>query len=210
MHPNPVFRQEPPARLLGFARERGFGVFTAAGPRGVLAAHVPFVMEQGRVGAHLVRANPLAQHLLGGPAAALLIVSGPDSYISPDWYRAPGKLPTWNYVAVHIRGDLRRLDDDALPAHLDRLAQTFEDRLAPKAAWKTDRIDPLLLADLMRVIMPIELTVERVDGTFKLNQNRTADERAGAASALEAAAAPGMEHRALAALMRQVGGGGKS
>ena len=208
MHPNPVFRQEPRARLLEFARERGFGVFTSAGPQGVLGAHVPFVMEQEGVAAHLVRTNPLAQHLLEGPVAALLIVSGPDSYISPDWYRAPGKLPTWNYVAVHIRGTLRRLEDDALPAHLARLAQTFEDRLAPKAAWNTDRIDPLVLADLMRVIMPVELMVERVDGTFKLNQNRTVDERASAAAALEAAVAPGMEHRALAALMRQVDGSG--
>lgn len=209
MHPNPVFRQEPSARLLKFVRERGFGVFTAAGPRGVLAAHVPFVLEQEGVAAHLVRANPLAQHLLEGPAAALLIVSGPDSYISPDWYRTPGKLPTWNYVAVHIRGTLRRMEDEALPAHLGHLVQTFEDRLAPKPAWKTDRIDPLELADLMRVIMPVKLTVERVDGTFKLNQNRTVDERASAASALEAADAPGMEHLALAALMRQVGASGK-
>ncbi len=210
MHPNPVFRQEPSARLLEFARERGFGVFTAAGPRGVLAAHVPFVMEREGVAAHLVRANPLAQHLLEGPVAAQLIVSGPDGYISPDWYGAPGKLPTWNYVAVHIRGTLRRLEDQALPAHLDRLVQAFEGRLAPKAAWNTDRIDPPVLADLMRGIMPVELTVERVDGTFKLNQNRTAAERASAAAALEAADAPGMEHRALAALMRQVGGSGQS
>ncbi len=209
MHPNPVFRQEPRARLLEFARERGFGVFTAAGPKGVLAAHVPFVMEQEGVAAHLVRTNPLAQHLVEGPVAALLIVSGPDSYISPDWYRVPGKLPTWNYVAVHVRGTLRQLEDEALRAHLDRLVQTFEDRLAPKAAWKTDRVDPLMLADLMRVIVPVVLTVERVDGTFKLNQNRTVDERASAAAALEAAVAPGMEHRALAALMRQVDGSGQ-
>ncbi len=210
MHPNPVFRQEPSARLLEFVRERGFGIFTAAGPQGVLAAHVPFVMEQEGVAAHLVRANPLAQHLLEGPVDALLIVSGPDSYISPDWYRAPGKLPTWNYVAVHIRGTLRGLEDDALPAHLDRLVQTFEDRLAPKTAWQTDRIDPLVLANLRRGIMPVELTVDRVDGTFKLNQNRTADERASAATALEASDAPGMELRALAALMRQVGGSGQA
>ena len=208
MHPNPVFRQEPRARLLEFARARGFGVFTAAGSREVLAAHVPFVMEPEGVAAHLVRANPLAQRLLEGPVAALLIVSGPDGYVSPDWYGAPGKLPTWNYVAVHIRGTLRRLADGALRAHLDRLTGTFEDRLAPKAAWRTDRIDPVVLADLMRSILPVELAIERVDGTFKLNQNRTADERAGAAAALEAAAAPGMEHRALAARMREAGGSG--
>lgn len=210
MHPNPVFRQEPHTRLLEFASDRGFGVFTAAGPQRVLAAHVPFELKGKRVAAHLVRSNPLAQYLLEGPVPALLIVSGPDSYISPDWYGGPGKLPTWNYVAVHIRGALQRLGDEALPAHLARLARTFEDRLAPKEAWTTDRLDPLLLAQLMQQIVPVEMSIEHVDGTFKLNQNRTAEERASAAIALEGAAATGMELRALAALMRQVNGTGNS
>ena len=132
MHPNPVFRREPRESALEFAGERGFGALTVAVPEGVLAVHVPFALEEGRVLAHLVRANPLARHLRGGPAGALLIVSGPDGYVSPDWYGEPQLVPTWNYVAVHLRGELRLLEETALRHVLDRLSGNFEQRLAPK------------------------------------------------------------------------------
>ena len=80
-------------------------------PEGVLAVHVPFVLEEGRVaGPPGARPTPSPEHLhAGGPAGALLIVSGPDGYVSPDWYGEPRNrmVPTWNYVAVHLRGELR-------------------------------------------------------------------------------------------------------
>ncbi len=202
MHPNPIFRTEPRARALEFARRRGFGTLVAGGPAGVLVAHVPFVLENACIGAHLVRANPVAQRLQDGPVSAVLIVSGPDGYVSPDWYGTPGKLPTWNYVAVHLRGKLRRLDDAALHGHLDRLAAQFEERLAPKPAWTTDAIDSDVLAQLMREIAPVAMSIEVVDSTFKLNQNRRGEERTAAATALAAGGTPGMETRLLADLMR--------
>ena len=204
MHPNPVFRQEARESALALARERGFGVFTVAGPEDVLAAHLPFVLDEGRVLAHLVRVNPLARHLGRGPARALLIVSGPDGYVSPDWYGEAQLVPTWNYAAVHLRGELRLLDDTALRPILDRLSETFEARLAPKPPWKTDKVEEGLLARMMRQIVPIEMSVDTVDGTFKLNQNRSDTARAGAAAALAAGGTPGMETRALAALMEEV------
>lgn len=202
MHPNPAFRQEPEARALDFARARGFGVMAAAGPEGVLAAHVPFVMEGRTLAAHLVRSNPLAQHLRGGPRPALMIVSGPDAYISPDWYGEDDKVPTWNYVAVHLRGTLRLLADAELRAHLDGLSANFEARLAPKKPWKTDKVTPDLLARMMRQIVPVRLEIGHVDSTFKLGQNRGASLRVNAAAALEAGGTPGSETLALAALMR--------
>jgi transcriptional regulator len=205
MHPNPVFRREPRESALDLARERGFGTFTVAGPDGVLAAHLPFVLDEDRVLAHLVRVNPLARLLGSGPAPALLIVSGPDGYISPDWYGEPQLVPTWNYVAVHLRGELRLLDDTTLRPILERLSATFEARLAPKTPWKTDKVDDGLLARMMRQIIPIELSVDTVDSTFKLNQNRSDTARAGAAAALAAGGTPGMETRALAERMRKAG-----
>ena len=171
MHPNPAFRQELETHALDFAAERGFGTLTVAGPDGVLAAHVPFLLEDGVVAAHLMRSNPLARHLARGPAAALLIVSGPDGYISPDWYGEPDRVPTWNYLAVHLRGRLRLIDEARLRAHLDRLAANFEARLAPKAPWKSDKMTPDVLARLLRQIVPVEMTDASVDSTFKLNQN---------------------------------------
>ena len=205
MHPNPAYRNAPKVRAMEFATERGFGALTVAGPEGILAAHIPFIVEKGVMAAHMVRSNPLARHLGGGPAAALMIVSGPDGYISPDWYGEPDRVPTWNYVAVHIRGQLRLIDEARLRAHLDRLAANFETRLAPKAPWKADKMTPDVLARMLRQIVPVEMTVELVDSTFKLNQNGAASSRLGAAAALAEGGTPGMETAALVALMRGVG-----
>jgi transcriptional regulator len=207
MHPNPAFRQEAETRALAFAAERGFGAFSFAGPEGVLAAHVPFVLEDGVLAAHMVRSNPIVRLLRDGPAPALMIVSGPDAYISPDWYGEDDKVPTWNYVAVHLRGVLRLLPEDRLRAHLDRLSGIFEARLAPKPAWKADKMTPDVLAKMMRQIVPVEMTVDTVDSTFKLNQNREDSARLAAAAVLDGGGTPGMETTALAALMRGIGDG---
>jgi transcriptional regulator len=205
MHPNPAYRQQPEARALDFARERGFGTVTVAGPAGVLAAHVPFVMAEGVLAAHMVRSNPLARHLKDGPATALMIVSGPDGYISPDWYGEDDRVPTWNYAAVHLRGQLRLLDADLLRTHLDRLSENFEARLAPKPIWKSGKMTPDVLARMMCQIVPVEMTIEAVDRTFKLSQNGADSSRLGAAAGLAAGGTPGIETEALAALMRGVG-----
>ena len=211
MHPNPAYRQADQARALEFARDRGFGALTAAGPAtgndALLAAHIPFIVEDGVVAAHMVRSNPLVRHLRAGPVAALLIVSGPDGYISPDWYGEDDKVPTWNYVAVHLRGQLRLIDEDRLLAHLDRLSTNFEARLAPKPIWKTSKLTADTLAMMMRQIVPVEMVIETIDSTFKLNQNRADSSRLGAAKALAKGGTPGSETAALAALMRGVGDG---
>ncbi|MHA1529099.1 MAG: FMN-binding negative transcriptional regulator [Alphaproteobacteria bacterium] len=209
MHPNPAYRRQSQGHALDFALERGFGALTVAssgaGPEEVLAAHVPFVIEGDVLSAHLVRSNPLARHLARGPATALMMVCGPDGYISPDWYGEPDRVPTWNYLAVHLRGQLRLVDEAGLRACLDRLAARFESRLAPKAPWKADKMTPDVLARLLRQIVPVEMTVETVDSTFKLNQNGADSARLGAAAGLAAGGTPGMETGALAVWMRGAG-----
>ena len=204
MHPNLVFRQEPECRALAFAAARGFGVLTSAGPDGPLAAHVPFVLEAGRLAAHLVRSNPLARNLCAGPAEALMIISGPDGYVSPDWYGEPERVPTWNYVAVHLRGALSLLPEERLRPHLDRLSAAFEERLEPKKPWTVDKMEPEALAKMLRQIVPVEMTIASVASTFKLNQNRSEAARGSAADALASGQTPGLETAALAALMRSV------
>ncbi len=201
MHPNPVFRSNDQSGALMVALERGFGIFTVNGPDGILASHVPFVAEPTRVVAHLVRSNPIARLLKKGPVPALLIVSGPDAYISPDWYGAEDQVPTWNYVAVHLRGPLRMLPDEALYPHLAALAEQNETRLAGKKPWTMDKNRPETLAKLMRMLVPVELVIETVDSTFKLNQNK--EETARMAAADEVAGSPlGHDQKTLAQMMR--------
>jgi transcriptional regulator len=204
MHPNPAFRTESADRNLAFARERGFGTLTINGDAGPLASHVPFLLAADGTSAelHLVRSNPIAR-VLTAPRPALLAISGPDSYVSPDWYQIDDQVPTWNYVAVHLRGRLELLPSDLLRGHLDRLAAAFETRLLPKQPWLADKMPPDVLDRFMRMILPCRLTVEDVQGTWKLNQNKPEAARRAAADGIETAAI-GQELAQLARLMRTV------
>lgn len=207
MHPNPAFRKASAERNLAFARERGFGVLTvngdtANGKTGPLAAHVPFVLADDGKSAelHLVRSNPVAR-VLATAQPALLAVSGPDAYVSPDWYGIDDQVPTWNYVAVHLRGRLELLPETALRDHLDRLSAEFENRLLPKPPWLTAKMPEEIMTRFMRAIVPARLTVEDVQGTWKLNQNKPDEVRLRAAATVGQSDI-GSETATIATLMR--------
>lgn len=204
MHPNPAFRGASDARNLDFARDRAFGVLTIAGPGGPLASHIPFILDEAgeRLAAHIVRSNPIWRALRAGPAKALIAISGPDGYISPDWYGDPAFVPTWNYVAVHLRGELSLAPPASLRAHLEALTANFETRLAPKKPWTPEKMAPDALERMMRTIAPVEMRIDAVDGTWKLAQNKGDAARLAAADGLEGSAI-GAEPGLLAALMRE-------
>ncbi|QIE56477.1 FMN-binding negative transcriptional regulator [Pikeienuella piscinae] len=203
MHPNQIYRAADAARNLIFARERGFGVVTIGGDDEPLASHIPFLIDAAgeRLEAHIVRSNPIWRRLRAGPARALVAISGPDGYVSPDWYGEPDLMPTWNYVAVHLKGELRLADQAGLRAHLAALSATFETRLAPKAPWTLEKMEPEALQRMMRMIAPVEMRVDAVEGTWKFSQNKSDAARAGAADGVENAGL-GAETAALASLMR--------
>jgi transcriptional regulator len=202
MHPNPVFRKTPDQVNLGFARDRGFGMLSINGEAGPQVSHIPFALSDDGKSAdlHLVRSNPIARACTGS-MPAVIAVSGPDSYISPDWYGVDDLVPTWNYVAVHLRGTLTQLPADALRASIDTLAAQFEDRLLPKAPWSNDKMPPEALAKMMRMIVPFRFDVESVDGTWKLGQNKPDAARQSAAKHVQGYGI-GQETALLAALMK--------
>lgn len=190
MHPNPAFRSATQSAILAFARAQGFGMLTVNGPDGPLAAHVPFVLsaEGQALDLHLARSNPIARAALPGPA--LLAVQGPDAYISPDWYgphdQVPDQVPTWNYIAVHLRGTLHPLPPDALEPHLDAISAAQEALLLPKTPWTSAKMTPGAMPRMMRMILPFRLLITDMQGTWKLNQNKPPEVRARAAAALRA------------------------
>ena len=186
MHPNPAFRKTAADQNLAFARARGFGALSVNGPAGPLMAHVPFLLSDDGATAdlHLARSNAIIA--AGLPAQAVLAVMGPDAYISPDWYGVPDQVPTWNYIAVHLRGTLVQLPDDAMDGHVNALSDTFEARLAPKPIWKSSKMGEGVMDRMKRMIPPFRLQITAVDGTWKLNQNKTPAARAGVIAALEA------------------------
>lgn len=206
MHPNPAFRQMPHEQDLAFARLRGFGTLALNGPEGPLMSHIPFVLsDDGRRAAfHLVRSNPIARALAEGSRPAVLAVTGPQGYVSPDWYGVEDQVPTWNYVAAHLRGPVSLAPQDGLREHLDALSARFEADLAPKAPWTSDKMTDGAMERMMRQIVPAVLEIAQIDGTWKLSQNKPDAVRLAAAEGMEAAGrAP--EYAALAALMRAVG-----
>jgi len=203
MHPNQLFHTHYDSENLAFARDRGFGVLAVAARDGApMLSHVPFVLaEDGKLAdLHLVRSNPIAR-ALDEPLPARIAVSGPDSYVSPDWYGVDDQVPTWNYVAVHLTGTLERRPDSELRGSLNRLSDLFETRLAPKTPWRADKLDRGVLDKLMRAIVPFRLNVTGIDGTWKLGQNKTDPVRNRAAEHVEAFGI-GSEANVLAALMR--------
>jgi transcriptional regulator len=113
-------------------------------------------------------------------------------------------VPTWNYIAVHLRGHLSALPADALRGHLDRLSETFETRLLPKPPWRADKMSSETLDRMMRMIVPCRFEILTVDGTWKLAQNKPDAARVAAADAMTAEG-PGQAVETLAALMRSAG-----
>ena len=177
------------------------------GAGGPLLSHIPFVVAEGggAVHAHLVRSNPIARCLLAGERQggargertgrlrlSRLVRGG-----------AADQVPTWNYIAVHLRGTLRLRPEETLHAHLDALSARFEHDLRPKPPWRISKVPEAHLARLMRAIMPIELAVEAVDGTWKLNQTKTDEIRLRAAEHVGTEGF-GQETARLAQLMRNL------
>jgi len=205
MHANPAFCQSPAARDAAFARARAFGVLALNGPQGLLLAHVPFLLAADATSAelHLVRSNPIARALVE-PTAAVIAISGPDGYVSPDWYGVADQVPTRNDVAVHLRGSLTLLPDAELHPMLDRQSAHFEDQLAPKRPWTTAKMTPDVMARMLRQIVPARLTITAIDGTWKLGQNKPQAVRLSAAAML-ARDGLGADRQTVAALMAEPG-----
>ena len=189
MHPNTAFRKTNRERNIAFAHGRSFGVLAVNAPDSApLISHIPFQLsEDGTdIEAHLVRSNPIL-NLLERRLDAVIAVSGSDAYISPDWYGVDEQVPTWNYVAVHLRGTLRRLEQDELHGVLDRLSAGMEGRLEGKKPWTTDKMDQDIYARMQRQIVPVAMDVTEINGTWKLSQNKPDEVRLRAADGVEAA-----------------------
>lgn len=195
MHPNALYRNDDRALHEALIEEIGFGMVfaqTADGPR---VAHTPIISTgDGAVQFHLARGNALTRYLVG--QEALVVINGPDAYVTPRWYADANTVPTWDYVALELQGPVRKMADEGLLAMLDALAERHEGRI-PGEPWTRAQVDPDKIDGLLRGIVGFELEVRAWRPTFKLSQNKPAEDRAAIADALEAQGSP-----ALASLMR--------
>lgn len=197
MHPNPLYRTDDRALMEQLLGEIGFGMVFAQTPDGPRVAHTPLLSTgDGAVQFHLARSNALARHLDG--ATALIVVNGPDAYVSPRWYANRDTVPTWDYVALEIEGRVRKMADEGLEAFLHAAIEKHEGQLAGEP-WRAEESSEKVWAGLFRGITGFEMEVLGWRPTLKLSQNKPAEERGRIADGLEAAG-----HAALAHLVRNI------
>lgn len=200
MHPNPLFRTEDRGACERLIEDIGFGMVFAATPDGPRVAHTPLLSDGGdgesrwTVRFHLARSNAVTRHLDG--ATALVVVNGPDAYISPRWYANRNTVPTWDYVALELEGQVRQMDDAGLEAFLHAAIARHEGKLSG-IPWRAEEASEQMWAGLFRGIAGFELEVLAWRPTFKLSQKKSAGERAQIAQGLDTAG-----HAALADRIR--------
>ena len=169
-----------------------FGTLTTVADGRPHASHLPFVVAGSTLFCHLARANPQVGHLREG-TEILCTFQGPHAYISPSWYESPG-VPTWNYVAVHAYGAPTLIEDPTELADIvDQLTAIFESHQT--TPW-TPQYDVSKLA----AIVGVRIELSDIQGSFKLSQNRSAEDRRNVVAQL--ATADSDLSRAVAALMQ--------
>lgn len=180
-----AFRVSDTGVLHEFIHKHGFAVLTTDGPRGLVATHLPLLLEPergslGTLTGHFAKANEQANDF---DCEALVVFSGAHAYISPTWYATPNTVPTWNYVAVHAYGVLKPIEDRT------RLAQILEVTVNKYEAsqptpWVFDASTDFH-QKLLDAIIGFEIEITRLDGKWKLNQNHPEERRQRVIAALD-------------------------
>lgn len=201
-----VFREDRAEVMRDLIRQQPFGILVSSATGDLAADHLPFVLHDddkplGTLHGHIGAGNPLIRQA-NDRCEVLTIFQGPQSYISPSWYpskAAHGKVvPTWNYVVVHARGLLRvRREHDWLLQHLDDLTRQHEG--ARPDPWSVSDAPEDFIQRQLRGLVGFEIAITDLQGTWKLSQNKTADDAAGVVEGLREIADE--EKSAMAALV---------
>ena len=178
-------------------RRIGFATLVTLGPDGLIASHVPLLIDPepgpfGQLRGHVALANPQGR----GPAPsvdALAIFQGPNAYVTPSWYetkrRTAKVVPTWNYIAVHASGPIRFFDQPEALLRLvgDLTARHEAERAEP---WSIVDAPADYVAGMLKAIVGFEIPIARLEGKWKMSQNRPAEDRAGVVDGLQRVGRP--------------------
>ncbi len=208
MYIPPHFREDDPGELRALMRGVPFATVITVSDGAPLVSHVPVMFVEdgsanGTLLCHVSRANAQWRHVTA-QTEALVIFLGPDAYVSPNYYaskREHGKVvPTWNYIAVHAYGPVRVIEDPReLRALVDRLTALHEGD--GPSAWHATDAPPTFIDAQLKGIVGLEIAIARLDGKWKLSENRSDDDVAGVVAALEVS--PRDSDRATAAAMQR-------
>lgn len=207
MYNPPSFAEHDVGVMHAYIEAHPLGALVTSTPQGLFATHLPLVLDRtrgayGTLAGHLARANP-HHELAGDGAEALVLLTGPDAYVTPAWYPSKAKhgkvVPTWNYVAVHAHGTLRFVrEPGALRRHLEQLTAAHE---SPRPQpWSIDDAPAAYIDAMLGAIVGVEIEITRLEGKWKMSQNRPADDVQGVIDGLSAS--DDARERAMAELVR--------
>lgn len=195
------FAEADEARLSAFMARNAFALLTTTDEAGLpFASHLPLLWEPAtrRLHGHMAKANPQWRHFQNGKDV-LVVFWGPHAYVSPSWYDKHPSVPTWNYATVHAYGRPHLVDGrEPAAALLRRLVETYEGGF--ETPWRME-LPETYESSMIAAIQPFAIEVSRLEGKFKMSQNRDAGDRANVIAALEA---QGGEAAAVAAVMREL------
>ena len=182
-----AFTETRPEVLVAHIEQHDFALLVSNGAEGLTASHIPIVADRDggelHLLGHLARPNPQVEDLARG-GEVLAIFSGPHGYISPRWYSTGPAVPTWNYVDVHAYGPVRLVEDgDWLRRLLGRLSDGHE--AGSPAPWRMQDLPEPYLSGMLAGIIGFDIAVTRLEGKYKLSQNRPAVDRSRVIAALE-------------------------
>jgi len=167
------FHEQDESQLLALMGQYGFATLVTSGNGVPFATHLPLLAERDTEGrlllqGHVARANPQWQSFTQ-EREVLAIFQGPHAYISPSCYTSPS-VPTWNYAVVHAYGTPRIVEEPAKVLHsLRQLASKYE--AGRDKPWSPDEAEAVV-GPLLQSIVAFELAITRLEGKFKLGQNR--------------------------------------
>ncbi len=198
------FAEDDPDRISEILAGYGFALVVTVDGEGLpCASHLPLIHDprlgpRGTIIGHMARANPQWRQF-DRERDVLAVFSGPHAYVSPSWYETHPAVPTWNYAAVHVYGRPRIIDDpEALRAHVQRLVERHESSF--ETPWRMN-LPQRYETSMLRAIVAFEIEISRLEGKFKLSQNRDDIDRRNVASRLDALGFD--DARAVAGLMRR-------
>jgi transcriptional regulator len=171
-------RQEERATILAFMRANPFAILVSNVDGIPFASHLPLLIEDADdqivIQGHMARANAHWKSMKE-TEESLIIFHGPHAYVSPSLYESRESVPTWNYAAVHVYGEPTLFtDEESLRATLHRMIDTFESSYM--AQWS--ELSEQYQSRMMKHIVGFNIKVKRLEGKFKLSQNRTKGEQA--------------------------------
>jgi transcriptional regulator len=191
MYQPPHFQEDRIEVQHALIRDNPLGLLITAGAGGLMANPIPFLLDSdgpgpGVLRCHLARANPQWRELMG-VAECMAVFQGPESYITPSWYatkRETGKVvPTWNYATVHVWGRPTVIEDTVwLRCQIDGLTALQEGRRA--APWSVSDAPNDFVAAQVKGIVGVEIPILRIEGKWKVSQNRPENDRAGVVNGL--------------------------